>query len=105
VAGSLKTIQGFHEQCAKTGFDLDLHLKNLVAFATGQSRFLTVASLQVDTVPQAWKECVEGMEFALNFLKSNAGIDSPALLSSPFLLVTLGYYGHKQKDRPAGGMP
>ena len=36
------------------------------------------------------------MEFALNFLKSNAGIDSPALLSSPFLLVTLGYYGHKR---------
>jgi hypothetical protein len=36
------------------------------------------------------------MEFALNFLKSNVGIDSPALLSSPFLLVTLGYYGHKR---------
>jgi hypothetical protein len=36
------------------------------------------------------------MEFALNFLKSNAALDSPALLSSPFLLVTLGYYGHKR---------
>lgn len=36
------------------------------------------------------------MEFALNFLRSNAGIDSPALLSSPFLLVTLSYYGHKR---------
>ena len=35
------------------------------------------------------------MQFAINFLKSNVGIDSPALLSSPFLLVTLGYYGHK----------
>jgi hypothetical protein len=35
-------------------------------------------------------------EFALNFLKSNVGIDSSALLSSPFLLVTLGYYGHKR---------
>ena len=39
------------------------------------------------------------MEFALNFLKSNVGIDSPALLSSPFLLVTLGYYGHKRNYR------
>jgi hypothetical protein len=36
------------------------------------------------------------MEFALNFLKSNVEIDSPALLSSPFLLVTLGYYGHRR---------
>src|SRR5439155_3445046 len=38
--GSLKTFQGFQTECAKIGFDLDLglHLKNLVAFATGQSR-------------------------------------------------------------------
>ncbi len=44
---SLKTFQAFQQQCAKTGFDLDLglHLKNLIAFATGQSRFLTVGSL------------------------------------------------------------
>ena len=28
------------------------------------------------------------MEFALNFVRSNAGIDSPALLSSPFMLVS-----------------
>src|ERR1700733_12387218 len=95
--GALKTFQGFQEQCAKTGFNLDLglHLKNLIAFATGQSRFLTVGNLQVEKLQQAWKECVPGMEFALNFLRSNAGIDSPALLSSPFLVVTLGYYAHK----------
>ncbi len=96
--GALKTFQGFQEQCGKAGFDLvlGLHLKNLVAFATGQSRFLTVGSLPVETLQRAWKECVPGMEFALNFLKSNAGLDSPALLSSPFLLVTLAFYGHKR---------
>ena len=94
--GALKIFQGFQGECAKRGFDLDLHLKNLIAFATGQSRFLIVSSLPVKTLQQAFKECVHGMEFALNFLKSNVGIDSPALLSSPFLLVTLGYYGHKR---------
>jgi len=36
------------------------------------------------------------MEFALNFLKNNAGIESPALLSSPFLLITLAYFGHRR---------
>ena len=36
------------------------------------------------------------MEFALNFLKNNAGIDSPALLSSPFILIALAYHGHKR---------
>lgn len=96
--GALKIFQAFQEECRKANFDLDLglHLKNLVAFATGQSRFLTVGGLPLDKLQLAWKECVPGMEFALNFLRSNAGIDSPALLSSPFLLVTLGYYGHKR---------
>jgi hypothetical protein len=96
--GALKTFQAFQETCEKIGFDLDLgiHIKNLVAFATGQSRFLTVGGLPVDVLKQGWKECVSGMEFALNFLRSNAGIESAALLSSPFIVVTLGYYGHKR---------
>lgn len=96
--GALNTFQGFQEQCRRSGFDLDLgiHLKNLVAFATGQSRFLTVGSQPIATLQQAWAECVQGMQFALNFLKSNVGIDSPVLLSSPFLIVTLGYYGHRR---------
>lgn len=94
--GALKTFQDFQSQCQKAGFDLDLglHLKNLIAFATGQSRFLTVNNLKIESLKQAWKESVPGMEFALNFLRNNAGIDSPALLSSPFILVTLAYYGH-----------
>jgi hypothetical protein len=96
--GALKTFQSFQETCKKIGFDLDLgiHLKNLVVFATGQSRFLTVGSLPVDTLKQGWQQSVSGMEFALNFLRSNIGIESPALLSSPFIVVTLGYYGHKR---------
>jgi hypothetical protein len=39
------------------------------------------------------------MEFALNFLQSNVGIESPALLSSPFLLVTLAYFAHVRDYR------
>lgn len=95
---SLKIFQDFQQQCAKKGFDLDLglHLKNLITFATGQSRFLTVGNLDLATLQTAWKESCQGLEFALNFLKSNTGIDSPALLSSPFLLVTLAYLGHKR---------
>ncbi len=97
--GSLKTFQAFEDECDKAGFDLDLglHLKNVVAFATGQSRFLTVGGLPVKKLKSAWKESVEGMEFALNFLRSNAKIESPALLSSPFLLITVAYYGHKRR--------
>jgi hypothetical protein len=101
---SLKAFQAFQQQCAEAGFDLDLglHLKNLVAFATGQSRFLTVGSLTPASLQVAWKECCPGMEFALNFLKSNVGIESPALLSSPFVLVTLAYFAHVRDYRITG---
>jgi len=95
---SLAIFQEFQKQCAEAGFylDLGLLLKNLVVFATGQSRFLTVGRLQLDVLQKAWTESCQGMEFALNFLKSNVGIDSPALLASPFMLVTLAYFGHRR---------
>ncbi len=96
---SLQTFLDFQTECTKIGFDLELglHLKNLIAFATGQSRFLTVGSLTLDVMQKAWKEACEGMHFATNFAKSNLGIDSPALLSSPFLFIVLAYYGHTRK--------
>lgn len=96
--GSLETFQAFQTQTANLGFDLDLglHLKNMIAFATGQSRFLTVGRLSLDRLQDGWREACSGMEFAINFVKSNAGITSPVLLSSPFLLIALGYYGHQR---------
>jgi hypothetical protein len=95
---SLQIFEAFQQECGKRGFDLDLglHLKNLIVFATGQSRFLTVGSLSHDVLQAGWASSRKGMEFALNFLQNNAGIDSPALLSSPFILLTIAYYGHKR---------
>ena len=94
---SLNTFLGFQAECMKAGFDLDLslHLRNLMAFATGQSRFLTIGSLTADQLQRAWEEACEAMRFAINFSKSNMGIDSPALLSSPFLLVVIAFFGHR----------
>jgi hypothetical protein len=96
---SLKIFEAFQQECGKTGFDLDLglYLKNLVVFTTGQSRFLTVGNLRLEALQAGWKESCRGMEFALNFLKNNAGIDSPALLSSPFMLIAIAYHGHKRE--------
>ena len=96
---SLKEFQTFQQDCNRAGFVLDLgsvHLRSLVAFATGQSRFLTVGGLSLDVLQAGWKESRRGMEFALNFMRSNAKIESPALLASPFILITVAYYGHKR---------
>jgi hypothetical protein len=93
--GSLSVFQAFQADCTKDGFEIDLglHLKNLVAHATGQSRFLTVSNLTLEALKSGWDDGCRGMEFAINFLRSNAGITSPALLASPFLLISLGFYG------------
>lgn len=94
--GALKTFQLFQGQCASEGFDLELgvFLKSLVAAITNQSRFLTINSITLDELKAGWKESVKGIEFASNFLRNNAKIDSPVLLSSPFLLVALARFGH-----------
>lgn len=94
---SLKIFEEFQEECSEVGFDLELgtHVKNLISFVTGQSRFKTVGRLTIEQLQDGWEECKEGMRFAINFLKSNVRIDSPALLSSPFLLISLGYAGHQ----------
>jgi hypothetical protein len=96
--GSLEVFQAFQADCGTNGFDLDLgiHLKNLVAHATGQSRFLSVARLDLDRLRSGWDDGCRGMEFALNLLRSNAGISSPALLASPFLAISLGLYGSER---------
>ncbi len=93
---SLQLFQDFQATCVDRGFELDLglHLRNLIVFATKQSRFKTVGSLTLEQLQTAWKDGCQGLEFALNFVKSNVGIESPALLSSPYLLLALASYGH-----------
>ncbi len=90
---SLGVFEEFQKACVKKGFDLDLGLllKNMVVFATGQSRFLTVGRIGLEQLQAAWKESQRGMAFALNFMSQNVAIDNPALLSSPYLLLTLSY--------------
>ena len=95
---ALETFEAFQNECGEAGFDVELgiHLKNLVTFATNQSRFKTVGRLPVETLQKAWAHAQEGMHFAINFLKSNVGINSPILLSSPFLMIAVAYLGHQR---------
>jgi hypothetical protein len=102
---SLRLFQDFQSNCSEMGFDLDLsvYLRNLMAFATEQSRFLVLGGLSAERLQSAWEKSYEGMEFALNFVRSNLGIDSPMLLSSPFILVTLAFYGSKRNYQVDAG--
>lgn len=95
----LKTFEDFQNESEGSGFELELgvHVRNLIVFTTGQSRFRTVGRLGLGDLQKGWEESKEGMRFAINFLRSNLGIESPALLSSEFFLIALGYLGHCKK--------
>ncbi|GLC63035.1 hypothetical protein PLESTB_001973900 [Pleodorina starrii] len=99
--GSLALFTAYQTAVAKEGFDLDLgiHLRALVAVITGQSRFLTVSSLTKQNLEGGWGRTKRAMHFAINYVKSNFQIDSPTLLSSPFLLVAVAYWGHQRDFR------
>jgi len=96
---SLKVFQAYDEAWKKDGFDLDqsIYLKNLMAFATGQSSFNTINRLSESKLKESWEQAKDGMEYSLNFLRSNAKIESPALLSSAFLAITIAKYGHEME--------
>ena len=96
---SLQEFQNFQEECKGSGFNLDLgsvHLRNMVVFATDKSGFGTVKNLSKETLQKSWDESCQGMQFALNFMRSNAGLESPASLASPFVLIVIAYFGKKR---------
>jgi hypothetical protein len=95
---SLKLFEAFQKTCADKGFETELgtFVRSLVVMATGQSRFKTVNSIPDAALKEAWGRAVAGIEFALNFLRSNLQIESIVLLSSPYILVALAYYGDQR---------
>ncbi|WP_206023477.1 DUF262 domain-containing protein [Rubrivivax sp. JA1026] len=87
----LKELEVFQEECEKSYFTIDLgHLvRSIVVFATQQCLFRSVASTPVEKLKEGWAQAQEGLRFAINFLRSNAGIEDESLLSSPMFLHAL----------------
>lgn len=96
---SLTQFEDFQRDCASKGFSLDLgsvHIRNLIVFATGQCRFRTLSRLPAEELKSAWLTCRHGMEFALDFIANNVKIESPSLLASAYILITIAYFGFKR---------
>lgn len=96
--GSLKMFEAFQEECEErwSSLDLGLLVRTLVVFATHQSRFKTVGSFPLQKLKDGWGRAKEGIQFAINFLRANAGIEDLSLLSSPLLLIIPGFYAWKR---------
>jgi hypothetical protein len=87
----LKELEAFQEECEQSGFSIDLGqlVRGIVVFATQQCLFRPVSTTHVDKLKAGWKEAQEGLRFAVNFLRSNAGIEDESLLSSPMFVHSL----------------
>lgn len=92
---SLTLLQDFQEDCEEfwMTFDLGLLVRSMVVFTTDQSKFNKVYSISVPKLQKGWERAKEGLMFAIDFFRLNAGIEDETLLSSPFFFIVIAYYG------------
>lgn len=87
----LKELEAFQDECEKSNFSIDVGqlVRGIVVFATHQCLFRGVGAVKVEDLKSGWQETKEGLRFAVNFLRSNAGIEDESLLSSPMFIHVL----------------
>ena len=87
----LRELEAFQDECEQNWFTIDLGqlVRAIVVFATKQCLFRSVASTPVEALKAGWEEAKEGLRFAINFLRTNAGIEDESLLSSPMFVHAL----------------
>jgi len=92
---SLKLFEDFSDSLDEPWetVDVGLLVRAVVIFATHQSRFKTVQNISLDQMQAAWREVKTGIDFAINFLRSNVGIEDGSLLSSPWIILAIAAFG------------
>lgn len=97
----LKELEVFQDECERSWFTIDLGqlVRAIVVFATEQCLFRSVASTPVEKLKQGWAEAQEGLRFAVNFLRTNLGIEDESLLSSPMFIHTLAAVSRKKGNQ------
>lgn len=80
-----------------------LPVRTLAVLATKQSRFKTIGRRSIEDLKEAWKGARDGLDYAINFIHSNAKVDNLEYLTSPFLIIPIALYyilkdGHISND-------
>lgn len=101
--GSLQKFEEYDAICEENGFAFGFNvlLKTMLVFAIGQSRFRHVNEASRPKLEQGWDRAVQGLDFAMNFLKGNLGIESSELLSSDYLAIAVAAYGDAATFHPS----
>jgi hypothetical protein len=97
----LKELEAFQDECEKSNFTIDVGqlVRGIVVFATHQCLFRAVGAAKIEDLKSGWQEAKEGLRFAVNFLRSNAGIEDESLLSSPMFVHVLAAISRVKKNK------
>ncbi|OGQ23728.1 MAG: hypothetical protein A2138_13085 [Deltaproteobacteria bacterium RBG_16_71_12] len=97
----LDALEEFQEECEQSWFTLDtgLLVRAMVVLATQQCKFKSVGGVPVDHLSSSWDRAKDGLRYAINFLRTNAGIEDESLLSSPFLMIPIAVVGALHGDQ------
>lgn len=97
----LKELEAFQEECEQSWFTIDLgqFVRAIVVFATKQCLFHSVATTKVEDLKKGWEEAKEGLRFAINFLRTNVGVEDESLLSSPMFFHALAVVSRIKKNQ------
>jgi len=97
----LKELEEFQEECEQSWFNIELGqlVRAIVVFATKQCLFRTVATIPIESLKEGWEEAKEGLRFAINFMRTNIGIEDESLLSSPMFILTVAAVSRAKKNQ------
>jgi hypothetical protein len=73
-------------------------IRMLTVFATKQPLFKSVGRIKKEKLQEAWETAKDGIRFAVNFLRSNAGISDLQLMSASSLVIPLAVYAELQNE-------
>lgn len=99
--GCLELLDEFQEECEQVWFTLDtgLLVRTMVVFATSQPKFMRVATTSVDDLVEGWNKAKAGLNFAINFLRTNAGVEDESVLSSPILIIPVAVFSQLKGEQ------
>jgi hypothetical protein len=96
--GSMRLFDEFVAECHRADFVIEAGflIRCVMALATGQSRFDRIGKIRIEEIKAAWEQTKPGIEYAINFIKNNARIQTSAVIPSLYALVPLSVYAVKQ---------
>lgn len=97
----LKELEEFQDECEQSSFTIELGqlVRAIVIFATEQCLFRAVSSVSPARLKEGWVEAKEGLRFAVNFLRTNAGIEDESLLSSPMFIHAIAAVSRAKQNK------